>query len=58
VYFREDNVGFKQHQEMIASVTKSNPFWLFSDMVKLEQKDCQALLESIDYIDILAQRRQ
>lgn len=34
-----------------------NPFWYFSDLIKIEQKDCASFVETIDLIDKNNDRR-
>lgn len=57
VYLRETNEALRGHQELLNSAVRNNPFWLLSDLIKLEQKDCHAFLETMDAIDQINHKR-
>lgn len=58
VYFKDANAEeFQKHQSILTSATKHNPFWLLSDLVKTDLKDCQAFLEVIETIDLINHKK-
>lgn len=58
IYANSGNAKLQEHGNIAKIITKKNPYWLIYDLIKLEERDGQAFLESIQSRENLELKKQ
>ena len=58
IYANSSNAKLQEHGNIAKIITKKNPYWLVYDLIKLEERDGLAFLESIQSRENLELKKQ